>query len=221
VSMSISVFDIECLNAFLRRLHIIGRSSDFSTVCAKLTLKEHSLAYERVFGRPLADNARDAAKTLKTLCGSVDEAKPNKPGPKGPSGYKEFLKNECKQQDVVENFSGRDHDSTGGNSCRMEEVQRRWKQLPASEVQVWRASAPQARIPHPDQPAVVDTQTLKVRTPPAWVPKAKSLTGCSDSILREDEYEHILDSFGTTKVLEEEWKTTYNQPIGVEEAGCG
>ena len=54
-SISVTVFDIECLNACLRKLQNPGRAADVSTVAAKVFLKEAGVAHHLCNGRPLPD----------------------------------------------------------------------------------------------------------------------------------------------------------------------
>ena len=45
IANRISIFDLECLNAFLRRQHLIGRCPNFATTASKLCIKEHRCAF--------------------------------------------------------------------------------------------------------------------------------------------------------------------------------
>ena len=60
-SISLSVFDLECLNQVLSKMRVSGRMPDFATVAAKVFIKEALMGFQRRYGHRVGDGDHRAA----------------------------------------------------------------------------------------------------------------------------------------------------------------
>lgn len=215
ITAHISIFDVECLNAFLRRQHLIGRAPDFSTTASKLHMKEHTWAFEKTHGIQVPDIGCKSADAINNILTSTRQTV--KAGPKGPSGYNSFVKAEMQCRDIQCNYAGfGGGDDFGGSSARVTEVNRRWACLPPCEKEYWKTVGCASADQHDKH--VENQEKSRVAVDSLWAPTPLQLMGNRELLMKQDEYESALDHHQTTRNMEKQWMAVHNKPVGVEEA---
>ena len=219
VTAPTSIHDIECMNAFVRRLQPGGggRPKDFATAAAHVFLKECATQFAASTGGDLPCLLAEARQSILSL----SEARPasRKAGRlPGQRGFDAFCKAEHARLRCAANVHS---PRPSGCSPLQASITKSWVALPATAKAVWASTAaasnqanaaahPEAGI-SPALPSAPHRQGTWANTRE----RPRTFTGDARRILTEAEYKELLrGSSQGAKVFEAQWRHLHNEPIG-------
>ena len=187
---SLTVFDLECINAVIGRVRVSGRSPDFSTLAAKVFVRECSSNFELVNGKRPFDALQAAQGTMKTFARSMSKPKP---GPKKgcKTAYGEFVKATSAKLKAEMTLQPQD------DLCFSNLVRNRWKSLSLLQRSIFQGQADLANDAMADGAASATGQAEA--SGPRPDARFVQLVGDSSTILSEREYNlcRQLDNWDT------------------------
>jgi hypothetical protein len=94
MSISLCVFDIECVNALITKMKISGRMADFATYALKTFLHDAHVSFEASHGSPPPDLLRRAMQATEKMVSEVHAQASKKRGPQkgAKTGWGEFVR---------------------------------------------------------------------------------------------------------------------------------
>ena len=194
-SISLTVFDLECVNAVIGKLRASGRAPDFATIAAKIFTREFSTNFENKYG----EKPYDAFKAARTKVADLvqiekEERLKHIPGPKKgrKTGYGEFVKfssnKEREETSIAVGSRHLFHDYS---------IPRQWRDLPWYDKQSWELTAQRLNAPS-------DVASPAPSAQLANIADVTLVCGDRETILTEKEYNMCHDS-ATWQKHEENW----------------
>jgi len=209
-----SIHDIECMNAFVRRLQPggPGRPKDFASAAAHVFLKECAVQFEASTDSPLPDAFAQARDDVRVLTQASPKSRTAGRAPGAQYGYNEFCKAEHARLKAAANVVC---PKPCGCSPQQERINQSWHALPASAKAVW---AGKAAAKNQDTPSAGSPRPVRPIGPIVAADadaRPKTLTGDTKHILTEAEYNTSQGhSHCGVKGLEAHWRQTHNKPLG-------
>jgi hypothetical protein len=208
----ISIYDLECVNAKVRRHVRSGRKPDFCTTAAKGLFEECKVAFTNTWGKPPKDYFQTAVADIQEQLKGAD-AQRKKPGPaKGQqTGYNAFCTHTMNTMKAIRSFQpGELRATLFGDSDLKRDIAEKWKAMSREQQNYWTAQT--AQLPNtaivPDAAPVVE---------PALVVPPTSVVGDADSFITYPEY---VSQNGEARLGDQAaaWRTAYNVPVGAPSA---
>ena len=91
-TLSVCVFDLECINATLRRIHTMGRCPNFSTKAVKVYFMELRVAFESAFGTSLPDALEELQAHVLSEINEAKQASGEQARARERRGIDQFMK---------------------------------------------------------------------------------------------------------------------------------